>query len=112
MSVVGSDRRGDGARLRMRQAPGAGLHEEGAAELYNAQKYEEAIAQYDQVIKLDAKHWEANYRRATAYLALYHPGSEHPKDKEYAEKGLAAFEQTLACTPPDAETLRRPRSSI
>ena len=78
-----------------------------AAELYNAQKYEEAIAQYDQVIKLDAKHWEANYRRATAYLALYHPGSEHPKDKEYAEKGLAAFEQTLACTPPDAETLEK-----
>ena len=78
-----------------------------AAELYNAQKYEEAIAQYDEVLKLDPKHWDANYRRATAYLALYHPGSEHAKDKEYAAKGIAAFEQTLALTPPNAETLEK-----
>lgn len=77
------------------------------AELYNAQRFEDAIKQYDEVIKIDPKHWDANHTRAMSYLALYHPGSEHPKDKEYAEKGIAAFEQTLACTPPDKETLEK-----
>ena len=72
-------------------------------ELYTAQKYEEAIVQYEELIKLDPKNWDGNYLMAVSYLALYHPGSEHAKDKAYAEKGLAAFERTLALTPPDPE---------
>lgn len=78
-----------------------------AQELYAAQKYDLAIQQYDEILKINPKSWEANYYRAVSYLALYHPGSEHVKDKEYAEKGLAAFEQTLALTPPDQETLEK-----
>jgi tetratricopeptide (TPR) repeat protein len=72
-------------------------------ELYAAQKYEEAIAQYEELIKIDPKNWDGNYLMAVSYLALYHPGSDHPKDKAYAEKGLAAFERTLALTPPSPE---------
>jgi tetratricopeptide (TPR) repeat protein len=72
-------------------------------ELYTAQKYEEAIKQYDELVKLNPKSWDGNYLMAVSYLALYHPGSEHPKDKEYAEKGLAAFERTLELTPPSAD---------
>lgn len=72
-------------------------------ELYTAQKYEEAIQQYDELLKIDPKNWDANYLVAVSYLALYHPGSEHPKDKEYAEKGLAAFERTLALSPPSPD---------
>jgi tetratricopeptide (TPR) repeat protein len=71
--------------------------------LYNAQKYEEAIKKYQQIVVLDPNSWDANYLTAVSYLALYHPGSDHPKDKEYAEKGLAAFEKALALTPPSAE---------
>jgi tetratricopeptide (TPR) repeat protein len=75
-------------------------------ELYTAQKYEEAIKQYEELVKLNPKSWDGNYLMAVSYLALYHPGSEHPKDKEYAEKGIAAFERTLqlkAPTPEDRE---------
>jgi len=72
-------------------------------ELYTAQKYEEAIQQYDELLKLNPKSWDGNYLKSVSYLALYHPGSEHPKDKEYADKGLAAFERTLELTAPDPE---------
>ena len=74
-----------------------------ANELYTAQKYEEAIQQYQQILAIDSSSWQANYLTAVSYFALYHPGSEHPKDKEYAEKGIAAFERTLALTPPSQD---------
>jgi len=72
-------------------------------ELYTGQKYEEAIKQYEQLLKINPKSWDGNYLTSVSYLALYHPGSEHPKDKEYAEKGLVAFERTLELTAPSAE---------
>jgi tetratricopeptide (TPR) repeat protein len=72
-------------------------------ELYAAEKYEQAIQQYDELLKINPKSWDGNYLKAVSYLALYHPGSEHPKDKEYAEKGLAAFEQTLELTAPSPD---------
>lgn len=75
-----------------------------AQALYAAQKYDQAIQQYDELLKVNPKSWDGNYYRAVSYLALYHPGSEHPKDKEYAEKGLAAFEQTLALEAPNPDT--------
>ncbi len=72
-------------------------------ELYVGQKFEEAIAQYDQLLQLNPKSWDANHNEAMAYMALYHPGSEHPKDKAFAEKGIAAFERALALTPPSTD---------
>ena len=72
-------------------------------ELYTGQKYEEAIKQYEQLLKINPKSWDGNYLTSVSYLALYHPGSEHPKDKEYAEKGLASFERTLELTAPSPE---------
>jgi len=72
-------------------------------ELYTAQKYEEAIKQYEELLKIHPQSWDGNYLTSVSYLALYHPGSEHPKDKEYAEKGLASFERTLELTAPSPE---------
>ncbi len=72
-------------------------------ELYTAQKYDEAIKQYRQLLELNPKSWDGNYLLSVSYLALYHPGSEHPKDKEYAEKGIAAFEKTLDLSAPTPE---------
>jgi tetratricopeptide (TPR) repeat protein len=38
-----------------------------------------------------------------SYIALYKPGSTHPKDKEYETKGIAAFEKLLTLKAPDAD---------
>jgi tetratricopeptide (TPR) repeat protein len=74
-----------------------------AHDLYRAQKYEEAIAAYGEVVAIDPEHWEANYRIAVSYLALYHPGSSHPKDIEYADRAAAALKRCLELGPPESE---------
>lgn len=63
--------------------------------LYKAEKYEEAIAEYKKILEIDPDHWDANYQTAMSYLAMYHPGSTHPKDKEYAERAAEYFERLL-----------------
>ena len=80
-----------------------GFHKRGN-ELYAAQKYDEAIAEYAKLLAIEPDNWDGNYLTSVSYLALYHPGSEHPKDKEYAEKGIASFERTLKLQAPSPET--------
>ena len=70
---------------------------------FNERNFEEAIEQYAKILKVHPDHWDANYYTAAAYMSLYHPGSTHPKDVEYAEKALAAFKHCLDIGPPDAE---------
>jgi len=79
-----------------------GFHKRGN-ELYAAEKYDEAIAEYAKLLAIEPNNWDGNYLTSVSYLALYHPGSEHPKDKEYAIKGIAAFEKTLAIQAPSPE---------
>jgi tetratricopeptide (TPR) repeat protein len=86
------------------------LLEEGN-ELYKAERFEEAIAKFDQLLELDPTNWSANSLTAASYVALYHPGSEQPKDRDYAEKGLAAFERTLELTPPSPEDREKTEES-
>jgi len=79
------------------------MHLKTGNELLNAQKYEQAIEEYKKLLAINPDSWDGNYNTAISYLALYHPGSEHPKDKEYAQKGIAAFEKALSLTPPSDE---------
>ena len=79
-----------------------GFHKRGN-ELYAAEKYDEAIGEYAKLLAIEPNNWDGNYLTSVSYLALYHPGSEHPKDKEYAIKGIAAFEKTLAIQAPSPE---------
>src|SRR5215510_12669053 len=51
-------------------------------EMYSSQKYELALEEYQKVIVADPTHWQANYRIAMSYLALYHPGSTEANDLE------------------------------
>jgi tetratricopeptide (TPR) repeat protein len=72
-------------------------------ELYTAQKYEEAIEEYEKILNYDPDHWMANYLIAMSYVALYRPGSTHEKDVRYSESGIAQLEKLLDLTPPNKE---------
>jgi tetratricopeptide (TPR) repeat protein len=67
---------------------------------YKAQKYDEAIVEYKNILAMDPEHFMANYLVAISNLAQYHPGSTHPRDVQYANESIAAFEKTLKLTPP------------
>jgi tetratricopeptide (TPR) repeat protein len=72
--------------------------------LYKSQKYEEAIQEYQKILASSPDHWDGNYMIAVSYLALYHPGSTHDKDLEYANKAVAAFEKLMSLKMPDTAT--------
>ena len=75
-----------------------------ANELYRAEKYEEAIKKYEQVIALDPW-WADAYRNAgLCYLALYQPGSLHPKDIEYSTQAIIKLRRYLQFVPGDERT--------
>src|SRR5262245_53565806 len=80
-----------------------------ATQLYKEQKYEEAIVEYQKILATHPSDWEANYRIAVSYLALYHPGSQHEKDLRYSTEGIKAFEKLLTLTPPDEDARAKTR---
>lgn len=77
--------------------------------LFKGQKYEDALKEYAKILKIHPMDWDANYQVAVSYLALYHPNSTHPKDLEYAERGIAALEKLLGLKAPDNETVEKVR---
>lgn len=79
-------------------------------EMYSSQKYELALKEYQKVIVVDPTHWQANYRIAMSYLALYHPGSTEANDLEYADNSAQAFERLLTLQAPDPATAEKVRS--
>lgn len=79
------------------------IHLNDGSRLYKAQKFEEAIAEYQKVLRIAPDHWNANYLTAISYMALYHPGSTHPADLEHASRAIAAFEKTLKLEAPNTE---------
>lgn len=76
---------------------------------YKAQKYEDAIRQYEQVLKIRPGDWDATYQIAISYLALYRPGSTHVKDVTYSEKGIEFLEKLLKMKAPDTATVEKIR---
>ena len=78
--------------------------------LYLGQKYEEAIAEYKKIVSYDPTNWTASYQIAMSYLAMYHPGSNHPKDVEYANEAGTAFETLLKLKAPDQDTADKIRN--
>ena len=75
--------------------------------LYKAEKYDEAIEKYREVLVMDPDNYTATYRIATSNLAMYHPGSTLEKDQEYASQSIQYFEKLLTLQAPDEETQER-----
>ena len=70
---------------------------------YKAQQYEEAIGYYKQILQIKPEDPQVNYMVAISNLALYHPGSSHPKDKQFSEESLKYFEKCLRLPAPKAK---------
>src|SRR5262249_10134754 len=78
--------------------------------LYKAQRYDEAVEYYKKIVAIDPNNWTANYLIAMSYTALYHPGSEHEKDKEYVTNAIKTFEKLMTMQAPDKDTEERVRN--
>jgi len=72
--------------------------------LYKAQRYDEAVEYYKKIVAVDPENWTANYLIAMSYTALYHPGSEHEKDKEYVDQATKSYEKLMSMQAPSKET--------
>ena len=73
------------------------MHEANA--LYKAEKYDEAVLHYKKVVAADPSYVEAWLNMGYAYRALFHPGSTHEKDVEYARAGIEAFRKVIDLDP-------------
>jgi len=78
--------------------------------LYKAQRYDEAVEFYKKIVAIDPDNWTANYLIAMSYIALYHPGSEHQKDIEYAESAAKGFEKLMTMQAPNKDTEEKVRN--
>lgn len=70
---------------------------------YTSQRFDDAIREYKKILDFDPDNYMASYLIAMSNLAMYHPGSTHPKDKEYSEESMKAFEKLLTLTAPSQE---------
>src|SRR5262245_26519382 len=68
-------------------------------ELYKAQDFLTAIEWYRYATYLNPDLDLAYYHSALAYLALYKPGSKHPKDVRYSQAAIANLKRYLALHP-------------
>ena len=57
-------------------------------DLYAAKKYEEAIKKFQSAIEKSPDLSPAYLNVGLSYMALYVPGSTHPKDVEYADQAI------------------------
>lgn len=68
---------------------------------YQQEQYSKALSYYQQGLELDPGATFAWRSLGLSALALYRPGDESPKNKEYAETAIDAFEKYLADFPDD-----------
>lgn len=73
-------------------------------DLYKQQKYDEAIVKYKEILDMDPGNYLATYQIAMSNLAMYHPGSTHPKDTEYADQAISYLEKLMTMDAPDDDT--------
>ena len=68
---------------------------------FKEQLYEDALKQYEQAMKLDPAEVRIKKFVAMANMAVYNPGSQHPKDIQALETSIKYFKEYLAAKPED-----------
>jgi tetratricopeptide (TPR) repeat protein len=81
-----------------------------ANKLFAAKQYEQAIPEYQKIVKSDPDHWQANYYLAMSWLAQFHPQSTHPKDAEIKKQAVGQLEKLMTLTPPGPEEMDKVRN--
>lgn len=72
-------------------------------DLYAAKKYEEAIKKFQSAIEKSPDLAPAYLNVGLSYMALYVPGSTHPKDVEYADQAIKYLKEYLKRNPADTK---------
>jgi len=72
-------------------------------DFYKARKYDEAIKAYNTALEKDPGMSTVYLNLGLSYMALYVPGSTHPKDLEYVDKAIAAFKKYQELNPDDTK---------
>ena len=70
-------------------------------EFFKAQKYETALASYQEAERLDPGEVKIKKNIGLAYMGLYQPGSKHAKDLEYASKAIDNLKAYVTAFPDD-----------
>ncbi len=68
---------------------------------FKEQLYEDALKQYEAAMKLDPSEIRIKKFVAMANMAVYNPGSQHPKDLKALETSIKFFKEYLAVKPED-----------
>jgi tetratricopeptide (TPR) repeat protein len=70
-------------------------------EFFKAQKYETALASYQEAERLDPGQVKLKKNIGLAYMGMYQPGSKHAKDLEYASKAIESLKAYVSAYPDD-----------
>jgi tetratricopeptide (TPR) repeat protein len=70
-------------------------------EFFKAANYPSALASYENAARLDPGQTKLKKNIGLAYMAMYQPGSKHPKDAEFAAKAIENLKAYLAVHPED-----------
>jgi tetratricopeptide (TPR) repeat protein len=73
---------------------------------YKAQQYDEALKLYLEAQTIDPDEVRLDKFVAMGYMALYNPGSTHPKDQEALQKSIEHFKKYLAAKPDDEKAAK------
>jgi tetratricopeptide (TPR) repeat protein len=70
-------------------------------EFFKATQYQAALANYQEAQRLDPGESRLHKFIGETYMALYQPGSRHPKDLEFANKAIQELQAYLKAYPND-----------
>ena len=68
---------------------------------FKQQLYDDALKQYEEAMKLDPNEIRIKKFVAMGNMAIYNPGSQHPKDLNALETSIKYFKEYLAVKPED-----------